>query len=769
MRRTTGLKKGNEEEELRSILRNPPSDGDPSSTRQALRRVITLMTSGIDTTSLFPDVIMSSFTDDLASKKLLYLYLTMQSRGKEDLAVLAINALEKECRDKVPIVRGLALRSLAAMHVANLEDHLLPLLEKGLRDSSAYVRRTAVCCLLRIYHRTPELFFEQHLLEKALEKLKDGDLQVSCNALSVILEISAAEASLDVPHEGHQPFLASKPFLYHMLNRLRLMNEWQQITVMNLILSYTPQSEEEMFEIMNLLDERLESINTAVVMACTNVFLHLTQNSPATQRQVYQRLQQPLLMAAMSDTPEAAYAAMCHISLIAKREPRLFASHYQAFYCYYREASYMQHVKMSILASITTMASATGVIEELVAYSESRVASVACKAIATMGQLASRLTDTLPTILKYFMDFICLGLEDVRAATLKAVADVTRQTASTEAILPLLEAVVTCYLDVPFSDEESRLVFVYLLGAYGEHLADAPYLMEILAENALKESAPFRLHLLSAAVVLFFKRPPEMQALLGRLFEAFLSDFSNADVLDQALWYYRLLQTDPHAAARVVGTQKSVISAFEEDIDSNLLDRLMAEFDTCSVVYGVPRKKYCQETTGICATDDDEEEEEEEEEEEAEQEENMLRRQCSSESIAVSGDTDALVLSSDVEIGPEDFQSAWATATCSIAETILGSGPPPLVEQLEDALASANIFVLAIGPEKEAVKLFLYARSVTPGSELFLIEAFALQSGSIQLTIKSTADVERLRKLSEVIRAAVSTVARIDSADRHSF
>ena len=43
---------------------------------------------------------------------------------------------------------------------------------------------------------------------------------------------------------------------------------------------------------------------------------------------------------------------------------------------------------------------------------------------------------------------------------------------------------------------------------------------------------------------LFFKRPPEMQQMLGRLLDAVISDELHQDVHDRALLYYRLLKTN---------------------------------------------------------------------------------------------------------------------------------------------------------------------------------------------------------------------------------
>lgn len=44
---------------------------------------------------------------------------------EQELALLAINTLLKDCRDDDPTIRGLALRSLCALRVPNLLEYLV--------------------------------------------------------------------------------------------------------------------------------------------------------------------------------------------------------------------------------------------------------------------------------------------------------------------------------------------------------------------------------------------------------------------------------------------------------------------------------------------------------------------------------------------------------------------------------------------------------------------------------------------------------------------
>ena len=67
---------------------------------------------------------------------------------------------------------------------------------------------------------------------------------------------------------------------------------------------------------------------------------------------------------------------------------------------------------------------------------------------------------------------------------------------------------------------------------------DAPYLLEECAQGFANEEDEVQLALLSAAMKLFFKRPPECQHLLGAALAAASAETSQ-DVHDRALLYYR--------------------------------------------------------------------------------------------------------------------------------------------------------------------------------------------------------------------------------------
>ena len=88
-----------------------------------------------------------------------------------------------------------------------------------------------------------------------------------------------------------------------------------------------------------------------------------------------------------------------------------------------------------------------------------------------------------------------------------------------------------------------------------------------------------RLELLSATLKLFFQRPPEVQAMLGRLMQFFLdSEDLDPDLNDRTMMYYRMLTTNPEKCQTIVTPVRDAVegkldtSFFVADITDDTMD-----------------------------------------------------------------------------------------------------------------------------------------------------------------------------------------------------
>merc|ERR1719450_965537 len=160
---STYFDKKGEVHELRQLLRGAAADRDQQKKRDAIKKVIAYMTLGIDVSPLFSEMIMASATNDLVQKKMVYLYLVNYAESNAELAILAVNTLQKDCRDDDPMIRGLALRSLCSLNIQNMVEYLQPAVQRALEDVNGYVRKTAVIGVMKVFHISRSTVLETDL------------------------------------------------------------------------------------------------------------------------------------------------------------------------------------------------------------------------------------------------------------------------------------------------------------------------------------------------------------------------------------------------------------------------------------------------------------------------------------------------------------------------------------------------------------------------------------------------------------------------------
>ncbi|KAK1551026.1 hypothetical protein Q3G72_028765 [Acer saccharum] len=522
--------------------------GVDDSKRELFKKVISYMTIGIDVSSVFGEMVMCSVTPDIVLKKMCYLYVGNYAKVNPDLALLTINFLQRDCKDQDPMIRGLALRSLCSLRVANLVEYLVGPLGLGLKDSNSYVRTVAVFGVLKLYHISASTCIDEEF-PLTLKHLmhNDPDAQVVANCLTALQEIWSAEASNSEDASREREALISKPVIYYFLNRMKVFSEWSQCIVLELVSKYVPSDNNEIFDIMNLLEDRLQHANGAVVLATIKVFLHLTLSMNDVHQQVYERIKAPLLTL-------------------------------------YNEPSYVKKLKLEMLTAVANESNTYEIVTELCEYAANVDIPIARESIRAVGKIALQQYD-VNAIVDRLLQFLEMEKDYVTAEALVLVKDLLRKYPqwSQDCI-----AVVGSISSNNVQEPKAKAALIWMLGEYSQEMHDAPYILESLIENWDEEhSAEVRLHLLTAVMKCFFKRAPETQKALGAALSAGLADF-HQDVHDRALFYYRLLQYNVSVAESVVNPPKQAVSVFADTQSSEIKDRIFDEFNSLSVVYQKP-------------------------------------------------------------------------------------------------------------------------------------------------------------------------------------
>ena len=337
-------KKG-EVNELRQLLKNIMDEKDNKKRREVIKKVIAYMTLGVDVSKLFTDMVRISSTNDIVQKKMIYLYLVNCVESNQEIALMAINTLSKDCRmvtSPDSKIRGLALR---------------------IKDLDSYVRKTAIIGLIKLHKHSPKMINEGHI-NTLYELIRDSEASVSINAILALNEI--------LVNEGGIAF--NRRMIIYLLNRIEQYNEFAQSKVFELVAKYTPSTEEEMYNIMDLLDERLKNSSSTVVLSYTE-----------------------------------------------------FENDFKTFFCKDDEPAYIRVLKIDILRMIASENNMFEILSEIGAYISDFHREISRSAVQAITKLAIRFPDSSQHLTKMLLKYLTANSEAIVTDVLIALKDLVRK------------------------------------------------------------------------------------------------------------------------------------------------------------------------------------------------------------------------------------------------------------------------------------------------------------------------------------------------------
>ena len=230
-------------------------------------------------------------------------------------------------------------------------------------------------------------------LENLYNLTGDADSLVVINAIEAINEIQADKGGIDI----------NRSLVINLLNRIKDFNEWGQSVILDMCAKYRPETKDEMFDIMNLLEDRFKHASSSVVLGAIKVFLHLTDGEPELSKQVYSRMQAPLItLMTSSETTESyevSYNVLSHIHLLVLRGANfVFESEYKQFFVKYDEPSYIKNLKLEILAQVASVGNIQEIVNELSEYVTDVNAEIAKRSIKCFGTIIIRLPAMSKTV-----------------------------------------------------------------------------------------------------------------------------------------------------------------------------------------------------------------------------------------------------------------------------------------------------------------------------------------------------------------------------------
>ena len=709
-------KKG-EVSELKTMLKNIMSERDQNKRRDVIKKVIAYMTLGVDVSKLFTDMVLISHTTDIVQKKMIYLYLINYVETNQEQALMAINTFCKDCKrssNPDPKIRGLALRNLCSLRFPGAIEYIQSSIQDGISDPDPYVRKIAIIGMIKLHKYARNLVIGTNLENSLYELIRDPDPSVSINAVVALNEILEEEGGIAI----------NRRMIIYLLNRINQYTEFGQSTVFELVSKYEPQGEDEMLDILNILEERLKHSSSSVVLGCIKVFLNYTRDNQLMTRQVYSRIQSPLITlftsAEVTSAYELAYCVLAHIHLIiTKGAASIFENDFKSFFCKFDEPTYIKFMKITILTLIVSENTIADIVTELSAYVTDVNADISRKSIQALSKIGIRMPNSCVPIVRQLLSFLALGIDYVVTETLVAMKDLIRKyrQLSLEILIEIENS-----LEIA-SDDEGKAAIIWMIGEFGEEISDSPYIIESIISNLnANENLQITHAVLSATVKLFLKRAPEMKEILANLYSKLLAECDNPDVMDRAGFYYQLLQHSPATANEMLNCEKYPILNFLEDDTADVQEVLSHEFNQLSVIYQKPAKSIVRPRAEFTVP-----------ESEVERDVVQAPDLLSLDNVDLGGE------GFEIEMTPmldsEEYQKYWIELEEGGVEERRLCRHVNL-EEVEGIMGEAGFYCIASGDNMGELKFYLYAKE-TKGESLFLVElVINTASKNVQISLK---------------------------------
>lgn len=692
--------------ELLKLLTNPSTEHNPQKKKDVVKRVIAYMTLGVDVSKLFYEMVKVSITDDIVMKKMVFLYIVNYAHQVEQGAFLAINTFLRDMKDPNPKVRGLALRMLCSIKFKGVYEYFANALYDSLKDAHPYVRKTAVTALLKVFHLNPKLITDKDI-DLLYEMIGDKDPLVVMNVLFVLGEILKKEGGI----------VLSNKMVNHLLNIFNQLNEWGQVTVLQLLSKFTPKDQQQMFDIMNILEEYLKTSSGAIVLGVTKVFINFTKDNEVLYPQVIKRLRDPLITllssCAIQNTPEIQYSILSHIYfLILKGGRETFSELYKRFYAEYEEPLFIKKIKLKILVQIANDSNYYDILSEFEEYANEKSSTFGKYSIRKIGELALRVDSSLQAVIDILKKLLTQQVDYIVSESFCVLRDLMRKyPALINEFLHLIESSI----QIISNDPRGLSALIFIIGEFGQKIENAPYILEYLSRLEV-HSSEFAYSLLLAGCKLFFKSPGEMQPILGKIFELILNNYKDVDLRDRVYYYYNLMKKDINLAEYIICGQPNVVDYYYSEFDDDYIDQIFAEFNSLSIIYRKPEEKF------IKYTPDDLNEEEEDKADEEDQIEdkplpstNDVNKDVQNQPFKTKVVAQQIptinedALKSDYSIDESTYQNLWGQYQTYVHQTYKMIADEVEVSEYVEYLKSKNIFTKAYGTNNGITTLFLFS------------------------------------------------------------
>ncbi|QSL67198.1 hypothetical protein MERGE_001588 [Pneumocystis wakefieldiae] len=561
-------------QELRLELSDEKKDKKYTRKKVALKKIIANMTMSNDMSSLFQDIIQCMDIPVLEIKKMCFLFLINYSKLKPNMALQALPILIKDLNDKNPLIRSLALRTMSYINIKEYTDSIIIPLYQLLSDSDPYVRKTATICVAKLYSINKDIVEENNLINELKKKLHDSNSIVVSSSLLSLSQISEHSDSIKLD--------ISTSYANKLANMLDGCAEWNQIYILEALINYIPQEENDAEILAEKITPRLQHSNTCIIFTTIKIILYLMNyiHNEDTIKVLSRKLFSSLVIL-LSKEHEIEYITLKNIQIILEKIPDIFENNVDLFFCKYNDPLYIKLAKLEIITKIANKGNIDNVISELKDYTAEIDKNFVKKSIQSIGILAIKFEGITERCVNILLTLIETKIPHIIQESILAIKNLFRKYPNEyESIISII-----CSNLSNLNDPKAKAAAIWIIGQYSNIIENSHQLLNNFFSTFSDETLEVQFALLTASAKLYIQQSHNNQSFILSLLKKVIEDTDNPDLRDRAYMYWRLLLEDNYTAKKIIMENIPPITLPLQNFDQKTLDELCLNLGSLSNIY----------------------------------------------------------------------------------------------------------------------------------------------------------------------------------------
>jgi AP-4 complex subunit beta-1 len=366
--------------------------------------------------------------------------------------------------------------------------------------------------------------------------IRDSDPIVTVNCLLALEEILKTEGGI----------VLNKKMVGYLLTRVEEFTPWGMVYVSKLLQKYSPKTEDEIFDLMNILDPYLAHNSATLSLNTLQLFLHVLKDMPHLHEEVFQRSLNVFLSIFSSGNPELISTAIEFCKQFPQTS-KMLALNYKSVFCKYKDPPHLKVEKLKLITDMINVENFKDILEEIVTNCSNASAEVSLCAIQCLGKIVTDFPDIAEKLLKAFKKLLQSGRDHVVSNTLQVLVTLSEKNVG---VVNELEDQL-CMIVRKLSDKNGRCAALYLIAQMDNCSSESFYVIEEFIELFDDLEMEVKGQLLLTGVKLFCRRPAEYQNILGELFELCLRDSEAREINQQAKFYFSIFEANIDTARKI--------------------------------------------------------------------------------------------------------------------------------------------------------------------------------------------------------------------------